>query len=162
MSNLVSRLRSPSFWQSRVVRQLEIDIWGFAAIAAFVLVVSASIVWIRYGLMVDPITAFAEDTTSVEVTRRILADTPWFGCGAGCFRILADICRLPSEPTRVQTAATAGPKIAIKLGSPVLWTILAAILLATAVFTSGCTQTRPRFVLSVPGSGLSHGELHPV
>ena len=107
-----------------VVRRLEIDIWGLAAIAAFLLVISTSIVWMQYGrLVADPITAYAEDTTSVEVTRRILADTPWFGCGAGCFRILADIYRLPSEPTRVQTAATAAAKIAIELGPPVLWTI---------------------------------------
>jgi hypothetical protein len=124
-----------------VVRRLEIDIWGLAAIAAFVLVISASIVWIQYGrLAADPITAYAEDTTSVEVTRRILAETPWFGWGAGCFHILADIYRLPSEPTRVQTAATAVAKIAIELGPPVLWTILAAILLATAVLLRGALK----------------------
>jgi len=124
-----------------VVRRLEIDIWGLAAIAAFVLVISASIVWIQYGrLAADPITAYAEDTTSVEVTRRILADTPWFGCGAGCFRILADIYRLPSEPTHVQTAATAAAKIAIELGPPVLWTILAAVLFATAVLLRGALK----------------------
>ena len=124
-----------------VVRRLEIDIWGLAAIAAIVLVISASIVWIQYGrLAADPITAYAEDTTSVEVTRRILADTPWFGWGAGCFHILADIYRLPSEPTRDQTAATAAAKIAIELGPPVLWTILAAILLTTAVLLRGALK----------------------
>jgi len=124
-----------------VVRRLEIDIWGLAAIAAIVLVISASIVWIQYGrLAADPITAYAEDTASVEVTRRILADTPWFGWGAGCFRMLADIYRLPSEPMRVQTAATAAAKIAIELGPPVLWTILAAILLTTAVLLRGALK----------------------
>jgi hypothetical protein len=124
-----------------VVRLVEIDIWGLAAIAAIVLVVSASIVWIQYGrLVADPITAYAEDTTSVEVTRRILADTPWFGWGAGCFHILADIYRLPSEPTHVQAAATAAAKIAIELGPPVLWMILAAILLTTAVLLRGALK----------------------
>jgi len=124
-----------------VVRRLEIDIWGLAAIAAIVLVISASIVWIQYGrLVADPITAYAEDTTSVEVTRRILADTPWFGWGAGCFRMLADIYRLPSEPLRVQTAATAAAKIAIELGPPVLWTILALILFTTAVLLRGALR----------------------
>lgn len=55
---------------------IEIDTWSLAAIAAIVLVISPSIVWIQYGrLAADPITAYAEDTTSVEVTRRILADT---------------------------------------------------------------------------------------
>jgi hypothetical protein len=124
-----------------VVRRLEIDIWGLGAIAAIVLVISASIVWIHYGrLAADPITAYAEDTTSVEVTRRILADTPWFGWGAGCFHILADIYRLPSEPTSNPTAATAAAKIAIELGPPVLWTILVAILLTTAVLLRGALK----------------------
>ena len=51
-----------------------------------------------------------------------------------------DIYRLPSEPTRVQTAATAAAKIAIELGPPVLWTILAAILLTTAVLLRGALK----------------------
>jgi hypothetical protein len=124
-----------------LIRRLEIDNWGAAAIAAFVLAISASIVWVQFGrLVADPITAYAEDTTSVEITRRILADTPWFGWGAGCFHILADIYRLPSEPTRVQTAATAAAKIAIELGPIVLWTIVAAILLATTVLLRGALR----------------------
>src|SRR5205823_4675938 len=39
-----------------------------------------------------------------------------------------------------QTAATAAAKIAIELGPPVLWTILAAILLATAVLLRGALK----------------------
>ena len=55
---------------------------------------------------------------------------------------------------RVTTASTAAAKIAIELGRPVLWTVVAAILLAAAVMLSGCTQTRPRFILSGPrGAG---------
>jgi hypothetical protein len=138
-----------------LIRRLEIDNWGAAAIAAFVLVVSASIVWIQYGrLAADPITAYAEDTASVAVTQRILADTSWFGCGAGCSQSLTDVYRLPSEPTRLQTP-TAAAKIAIDLGPPVLWTIVAATLVATAVLVrAALTRGRNSFYPSLGAACL--------
>jgi hypothetical protein len=156
MSNLVSRFALTVLLAIVLIRRLEIDNWGAAAIAAFVLAISASIVWIQYGrLVADPITAYAEDTTSVEITRRILADTPWFCWGAGCFHILADIYRLPSEPARVHTPATAAAKIAIELGPPLLWTIVAAILLATAVLLRGALKRgRASFYPSLGTAGL--------
>jgi len=44
---------------------LEIDIWGFAAIAAFVLVISASVVSIQYGrLVADHCAVVAAYTTA--------------------------------------------------------------------------------------------------
>ena len=41
---------------------------------------------------------------------------------------------------RVTTASTAAAKIAIELGRPVLWTVVAAILLAAAVMLRGALR----------------------
>ena len=122
------------------IRRFDIDIWGAAAIAAIVLTVSVSIVWIQYGRRAaDLMTAYSDDTALVAITQRILADTPWFGTGSGSFQILANVYRQPSEAP-VVTASTAAAKIAIELGPPVVWIVVAAILLATAVLLRGALK----------------------
>ena len=123
-----------------VIRRFDIDIWGTAAIAAIVLTVSVSIVWIQYGhRAADLMTAYSDDTALVAITQRILADTPWSGSGAGSFQALANVYRQPSEAS-VVTASTAAAKIAIELGPPLAWMIVAVILLATAVLLRGALR----------------------
>ena len=123
-----------------VIRRFDIDIWGAAAIATVVLTVSVSIVWIQYGSRAaDLMTAYSDDTALVALTQRILADTPWFGSGAGSFQALANVYRQPSEAS-VVTASTAAAKIAIELGPPLAWMIVAVILLATAVLLRGALR----------------------
>jgi len=123
-----------------VIRRFDIDIWGTAAIAAIVLTVSVSIVWIQDGrLAADLMTRYSDDTAAVPITQRILADTPWFGTGSGSFQALANVYRQPSEAP-VLTASTAAAKIAIELGPPVLWIVVAATLFATAVLLRGALK----------------------
>ncbi len=123
-----------------VIRRLEIDTWGAAAIAATVLTVSVSIVWVQYDRRAaDLMTAYSDEAAAVPITQRILADTPWFGTGAGSFRILANVYRQPSDAP-VVTASTAAAKIAIELGPPVILMLVAAILLATAVLLRGALK----------------------
>ena len=128
------------------IRRFDIDIWGAAAIAAVVLTVSVSIVWIQYGRRAaDLMTAYSDDTAAVPITERILADTLWFGTGSGSFQALANVYRQPSEAP-VVTASTAAAKIAIELGPPVVWVVVAAILLATAALLRGALEeTGSRF-----------------
>jgi len=124
-----------------VIRRLEIDTWGAAAIAATVLTVSVSIVWVQYDRRAaDLMTAYSDEAAAVPITQRILADTPWFGTGAGSFRILANVYRQPSEEAAVVAASTAAAKIAIELGPPVILMLVAAILLATAVLLRGALK----------------------
>jgi hypothetical protein len=116
------------------IRRFAIDIWGAAAIAAIVLTVSISIVWIQYGRRAaDLMTAYSDDTAAVTITQRILADTPWFGTGSGSFQILSNVYRQPSDEAPIVTASTAAAKIAIELGPLVVWMVVAVILLATVV-----------------------------
>jgi len=123
------------------IRRFELDIWGAAAIAAIVLTVSVSIVWIQYGRRAaDLMTAYSDDTALVALTQRILADTPWFGTGPGSFQILANVYRQPSDEMPIVTASTAAAKIAIELGPPVVWMVVAATLLATAVLLRGALK----------------------
>jgi hypothetical protein len=124
-----------------VIRRFDIDIWGAAAIAAAVLTLSVSIVWIQYGRRAaDLITAYADDTAFVGITQRILADAPWFGSGAGSFQILANVYREPSDQMPVVRASTAAAKVAVELGPPAVWLIMAAILLATAILLRGALK----------------------
>ena len=120
------------------IRRFEIGIWGAAAIAAIVLSVSVSVLWIRYaGRPLDLMTSFSDDDALVAITKRILADAPWVGSGPGSFEILANVYQQPGDPVRVTTASTAAAKIAIELGRPMLWIAAAPILFATAVSLRG-------------------------
>jgi hypothetical protein len=124
-----------------VIQRLELDIWGAAALAAIIITVSVSIVWIRYGgRAADLMTIFSDDTAALTITQRMLADAPWFGSGAGSFQILATVYRQPSDETPIVAASSAAAKIAIELGPPVLWMIVAAILLATAMLLRGALK----------------------
>jgi hypothetical protein len=123
-----------------VIRRFDIDIWGTAAIAAIVLTISVSIVWIQNGRRAaDLMTGYSDDAAAVPITQRILADTLWFGTGSGSFQALANIYRQPSEAP-VVTASTAAAKIAIELGPLVVWLVVAVILLATAVLLRGALR----------------------
>jgi hypothetical protein len=123
-----------------VIRRFELDIWGAAAIAAVVLTVSVSIVAVQYNRRAaDLMTAYSDDAAAAPITQRILADTPWFGTGAGSFQILASVYRQPSDAP-VATALTAAAKIAIELGPPVVWIVVAVILLATVVLLRGALK----------------------
>jgi hypothetical protein len=123
-----------------VIRRFELDIWGAGAITAVVLTASVSMVWLQYDRRAaDLMAAYSDDTTAVTINQRILADTPWFGTGAGSFQILANVYRQPSDAPVVM-ASTAAAKIAVDLGPPVVWMVAAATLLATAVLLRGALK----------------------
>jgi hypothetical protein len=123
------------------IRRFDIDIWGASAIAAVLLTLSVSIVWIQYGgRAADLMTAYADDTALVGITQRMLADAPWFGSGVGSFQILANVYREPSDQMPIVSAATAAAKIAAELGPPAVWLIMATILLATAILFRGALR----------------------
>ena len=101
------------------IRRLEIGIWGAVAVAAVVLTLSISIVWIQYGhRSADLMTAYSDNDRLVGMTRRMLADTPWLGNGPGSFQMLANIYRQPLDVMPIMKAPTAAAKIAIELGRP--------------------------------------------
>lgn len=140
-----------------VIRRFDIDIWGAAAIAAVILTVSVSIVWIQLSRRpADLMTAYADETAFVGLSQRILADAPWFGSGAGSFQILANVYRQPSDEMPIVTASTAVAKIAAELGPPAVWLIIAALLLATALLIRGAlTRGRDSFYPALGASCLS-------
>ena len=122
-----------------VIRRFELDIWVYRYCSRCT-DGSVSIVWIQDGRRgADLMTTYADDTAAVTITQRILADTPWFGTGAGSFQILANVYRQPSDAP-VVTASTAAAKIAVELGPPVVWMVVAATLLATAGLVRGALK----------------------
>ncbi len=66
------------------------------------------------------------------MSQRILGDAPLRGTGAGTFAAIAPIYRDIDDQTAISTAPTAAAAIAIELGRPMLWLIVATM--AYAIF----------------------------
>ena len=123
------------------IRRFEIGHWGAAAFAAFVLTVSVSIIWIGHGSRAfDLMFVYSDNDALAAMTKRILADAPWFGSGVGSFEILTNVYQQPGDLIPITAASTAAAKIAIELGRPMLWTVAITILLAIAALLRGAMR----------------------
>jgi hypothetical protein len=67
--------------------------------------------------------AFATGVTAP--TERLLADAPLAGTGAGTFEALAQIYREMDDPPTSPVSATTAAALAIELGKPMMWLIVA-------------------------------------
>ena len=112
-----------------LIGRLAISMWGAIAIAAMAVTLGLSAVWIRFGgAASDLAVAFADDPTSATLTKAILADSPWYGSGPRSFENLVNLYQQPAN-LPVTTPSSAGAKIAIELGRPMLWIAIGATLL---------------------------------
>jgi hypothetical protein len=119
------------------IRRWALGRLGAAAIGVTAAVIAAALVTVAAS---DPDPRFAfvkKDVASVELTQRILSDSPFFGTGAGSFSAL-----LPIYQTKYQTnnsgsrdiaAVTSAAQFSIEMGKMMLW--LAVLAASFAVFT---------------------------
>lgn len=115
-----------------ILRRIRVGVWGplaFAAgLVAFVLVVLTNQPnEHRKSILL----AFASSSTAAptmvtpDVSERVLADAPLVGTGAGTFSALAQIYREINGPPPHSAASTAAATLAIELGRPMLWIVVA-------------------------------------
>jgi hypothetical protein len=106
-----------------------------------VLTASIALIWIQVGNRAfDPVLAYSDDGSLVDLTKRVLSDATWTGSGAGSFEALSNIYRESDGALTGAIAPTAAAKIAIELGRPMLWTISIMLLLAIADLLRGALR----------------------
>lgn len=139
-----------------IIRQFRIGPWGVAGIASIAMFVAIAAAAFQPGIRAADLTvAFAThaDRPLVEVTQRLLAEGRWTGTGAGTFGAVLPIYGDVDELTTGYAAPTAAAAIAVELGRPFLWVILAmALALALALLRGSLSRHRDSFY-SAAGAG---------
>src|SRR5262249_50670160 len=112
------------------IRRFRLSSWGVAGVASMMVLAVFCVVAAQPGVYTsDPTLALASATPShLSLTERMLADGTWTGSGAGSFQALAPIYRDPDDLVRHTTAPTLAAAIALELGRPALWAIIAITL----------------------------------
>jgi len=114
-----------------VVRRLGFGAWGMAAIGALGVGVAVLLLANNPDLRAKSILlAFARESlaSQVAISQRILDDAPLVGTGAGSFAAIAPIYRDIEEQNLPVMAPTTAAAIAIELGRPILWFIVATAI----------------------------------
>lgn len=117
------------------IRRVGLGPWGIAAVAVpiglsfLLLVLSSSSLGTTSTTL-----AFAPQSQAraISIGQRILDDTPLAGTGAATYAALIPIYRDAADRTDYATAPTAAAAIAVELGKPALWLIVAASVGAIA------------------------------
>jgi hypothetical protein len=115
------------------IRRWALGRLGAAAIGVTAAVIAAALVTVAAS---DPDPRFAfvkKDVASVELTQRILSDSPFFGTGAGSFSALLPIYQTNNSGSRDTAAVTSAAQFSIEMGKAMLW--LAVLAASFAVFT---------------------------
>ena len=109
------------------IRRFNLGPWGISGIVSlFLFVAVASIALRPAGQPSSLALAFSSHAPKplVEVTERMLAETSWFGTGAGTFAAVLPIYQNIDEQAIGFTAPTAAAAIAVEMGQPFLWAAL--------------------------------------
>jgi hypothetical protein len=139
-----------------IIRRLGLGTWGIAAFAAalagvaFVVFANQPIEQSKSVLL-----AFAAPSpaSSHDVSARVLEDAPLFGTGAGTFTALAQIYREMGDPRPRSVAATAAATLAVELGRPILWFIVAAAMIFLFMLLRASLQRGRDSFYSAMGAG---------
>ena len=126
-----------------IIRRFQLDIWGYLAIVATIVVVVVAAVAVWPGDRVPDLTlAFATSPQSpmVGLTRRILNETGWLGSGAGTFAAILPIYRDINELAAGNFAPTAAAAIAIEMGKPFFWAAITSAVALIVVLLRGAAS----------------------
>ena len=115
-----------------IIRRFRFGPWGnLAIVAVAIFVVVAAIVLHPGARKTDLVLAFTTRAPSAPVialTQRVLKETNWTGTGAGTYAAVLPIYGGVSEINAGSIAPTAAAKVAVEMGRPFFWTILAAAI----------------------------------
>jgi len=110
-------------------RRVGLGPWGYAAVASVALVFAlAAVAFHRGATPTDLTVAFATRAPPpvIALTQRVLMETRWTGTGAGTFAAVLPIYRGADELASGPIAPTAAAKMAVEMGRPFFWAIVAA------------------------------------
>ncbi|MFZ0426181.1 MAG: hypothetical protein WAL80_25160 [Xanthobacteraceae bacterium] len=116
------------------IRRLGLGPWGVLAFAVPIIGIAVFLVVTNPALRTgSPALAFTTGAPAslATMTQRILDDAPLVGTGAGTYGAIAPIYRDVDDQSPLSTAPTAASEIAIELGRPTLWLIVAAMVIST-------------------------------
>jgi hypothetical protein len=126
-----------------IIRRFSLGPWGIAAIVSVALFVAIGAVVLQSASRTLDLTlAFASQgpTPLIMVTQRILAETSWAGTGAGTFAAVLPTYQNIDELTTGEVAPTAAAAIAVEMGRPFSWVILAAVIALVLVLMRGALR----------------------
>ncbi|PNG27339.1 hypothetical protein [Methylocella silvestris] len=138
------------------VRRLNLGRWGAGAIGITGAVIVMALVSGAAGSNSDPRLAFVKkDASTIELTQRILADTPFFGDGAGAFDSILPIYQFGDAEGQERRAVTAAAKVSIEMGRVILWgAVIAALLVAVDFIRAAGKRGRDSFYSAAAASCL--------
>lgn len=140
-----------------IIRRLGFGPWGTAAVAVLAIAVAALLVANDPELRTKSFSlAFASDDSPASLTsmsQRVLDDAPLAGTGAGTFAAIAPIYGDIAEQSLPSTAPTAAAAVAIELGRPTLWLIVATIIGAIAILFRAALQRGRDSFYPMAGAG---------
>ena len=111
-----------------IIRRFGLGLWGAAGMAIPALLIAAIVVSSHAPQRdTSALLAFANDSPPAltELNERMLDDAPLVGTGAGTFAALTAIYREKDDPQSATIPATTAAALAIELGKPMLWLIVA-------------------------------------
>ncbi len=139
-----------------LVRRLSLGRWGAGAIGLTAAVIVVGLVSSAAGTRSDPRLAFVKkDPATIELTQRILADSPFFGDGAGAFSSIMPIYQFGDGSAQERKALTAAAKLSIEMGRALLWAaVIAAGLAVVVLLRASAKRGRDSFFASAAASSI--------
>jgi hypothetical protein len=126
-----------------LIRRLGFGPWGTAAIVVPAVAV-ATFLAVGYPAARSKAFSLAFATGSpaslTSLGQRVLADAPLMGTGAGTFAAIAPVYRDINDQEVLSTAPTAAAAMAIELGRPMLWLVVAAMAGAIVILFQASLQ----------------------
>jgi hypothetical protein len=141
----------------KIVRRFESSRLSFTVVTVLVTIVAIFLIIVQpVGRGKTLLLAFASSSVTTAASERMLADAPLVGTGAGTFAALLPIYRetiddSPAGPVAATTAAT----LAIELGEPMFWLIVAAtVAFIVILFRASLHRGRDSFYPAMGGGCL--------
>jgi hypothetical protein len=141
-----------------IIRRLQLGLWGYAAIVSVALVATIATITLRPNTQKSDLTlAFASRASAplVAVSQRMLTETSWTGTGAGTFAAVLPIYQEIDEQIVDDDAPTAAAAIAVDLGRPCFWAIVAAALFLIAALLAGALSRGRDWIYATTAAGCT-------
>lgn len=139
-----------------LVRRLNLGRLGAAALGLTASVIVIALMSGAAGTNQDLRLAFVrKDPATIELTQRILADTPFFGVGAGAFASILPIYQFGDVDEQDRHAVTAAASLSIEMGRAALWAAIIAVAVAVAaLLRASALRGRDSFYAAAAASCL--------